>query len=183
LIEVHETRVDTSIGIRAISHTGLDDALSQLAVLFRDVVNETGTLGFFPTMTDDESVDYWLSLRAELRAGTRILLAAYDGERIVGSGQLEFPRWPSAYHRAEIHKVFVAKEMRGRGVGGLIVRALQKVAKLRGRTLLLLNARDGGPGERLYLELGFKKVGVIPGYAAGLDGTRHDSGLFYQEIE
>jgi hypothetical protein len=57
------------------------------------------------------------------------------------------------------------------------------VAKLRGRTLLLLNARYGGPGERLYLELGFKKVGVIPGYTAGLDGGRYDSAVFYQEIE
>ena len=182
MIDINEAPADTSIGIRAISHTGLDQALPELAILFREVVNETGTLGFLPTMADDESLNYWLSLRADLRAGTRILLAAYDGERIVGSGQLAFPSWPSAHHRAEIHKVFVAKEMRGRGVGGLIVRALQKVAKLRGRTLLLLNARNGGPGERLYLELGFKKVGVIPGYAAGLDGTRHDSGLFYQEI-
>jgi GNAT superfamily N-acetyltransferase len=183
VIGVDETRSDTSIGIRAISHTGLDHALPELAVLFRDVVNETGTLGFLPTMADDESLNYWLSLRADLRAGTRILLAAYDGDRIVGSGQLEFAKWPSAYHRAEIHKVFVAKEARGRGVGGLIVRALQKVAKLRGRTLLLLNARDGGPGERLYLQLGFKKVGVIPGYAAGLNGGRHDGAVFYLEIE
>ena len=183
MIDINEAPADTSIGIRAISHTGLNQALPELAILFREVVNETGTLGFLPTMADDESLNYWLSLRADLRAGTRILLAAYDGERIVGSGQLAFPRWPSAHHRAEIHKVFVAKETRGRGVGRLIVRALQKVAKLRGRTLLLLNARDGGPGERLYLELGFKKVGVIPGYAAGLDGSRHDSGVFYQEIE
>jgi acetyltransferase len=183
MIDINEAPADTSIGVRAISHTGLDRALPELALLLRDVVNDTGGLGFLPPMADDEALNYWLSIRAELREGSRILLAAYDGDRIVGSGQLAFPRWPSAHHRAEIHKVFVAKEMRGRGVGGLIVRALQKVAKLRGRTLLLLNARDGGPGERLYLELGFKKVGVIPGYAAGLDGTRHDSGLFYQEIE
>lgn len=182
MIDVNEPLADTSIGVRPISHTQLDQALPELAVLFRDVVNETGTLGFFPTMADDESLNYWLSLRAELRAGTRILLAAYDGERIVGSGQLEFPKWPSAHHRAEIHKVFVAKEMRGRGVGELVVRSLQKVAKLRGRTLLLLNARNGGPGERLYLKLGFRKVGVIPGYAARVDGGRSDSAVFYKEI-
>ena len=182
MIEVSETQSDASIGIRAISHTGLDHALPALSILFRDVVNETGTLGFLPAIADDESLNYWLSLRAELRAGSRILLAAYDGERIIGSGQLALASWPSAQHRAEIHKVFVAKEMRGRGVGGLIVRALQKVARLRGRTLLLLNARNGGPGERLYLELGFTKVGVIPGYAIGLNGARHDSGLFYQEL-
>jgi ribosomal protein S18 acetylase RimI-like enzyme len=182
VIDINEARPGASIGIRAISHTGLDHALPELAVLFREVVNETGTLGFFPTMADDESLNYWLSLRADLREGSRILLAAYDGDRIVGSGQLEFPMWPSAHHRAEIHKVFVAKEMRGRGVGRLIVRALQKEAALHGRTLLLLNARNGGPGERLYLELGFKKVGVIPGYAAGLNGDRFDSGLFYQEL-
>jgi acetyltransferase len=182
MIDINEAPADTSIGVRAISHTGLDRALPELALLLRDVVNDTGGLGFLPPMADDEALNYWLSIRAELREGSRILLAAYDGDRIVGSGQLAFPRWPSAHHRAEIHKVFVAKEMRGRGVGGLIVRALQKVARLRGRTLLLLNARTGGPGERLYLELGFKKVGVIPGYAAGLNGSRDDSGVFYQEL-
>ena len=69
MIDASETLEDTSIGIRAISHTGLDRALPELALLLRDVVNDTGGLGFLPPMADDEALNYWLSIRAELRDG------------------------------------------------------------------------------------------------------------------
>ena len=183
MIDVSEAWSDTSIGIRAISHTGLDRALPELALLLRDVVNDTGGLGFLPPIDDDEALDYWLSLRAELRAGSRILLAAYDGDRIVGTAQLAFPPWPNARHRAAIHKMLVAKEMRGHGVGASIMFALEKVARLRGRSLLILNTRYGSPAERFYTALGFTRSGVIPGYAAGPDGEWYAGATYYKQLD
>lgn len=182
MIDVNETRADTSIGIRAISHTGLDRALPELAMLLRDVVNDTGGLGFLPPIADDEALNYWLSLRAELREGSLILLAAYDGDRIVGTAQLAFPPWPNAQHRAAIHKMLVAEEMRGHGVGASIMFALEKVARLHGRSLLILNTRHGSPAERFYTSLGFTKSGVIPGYAAGPNGERYADATYYKQI-
>jgi hypothetical protein len=61
MIDINEAPADTSIGIRAISHTALDRALPELALLLRDVVNDTGGLGFLPPMADDEALNYWLS--------------------------------------------------------------------------------------------------------------------------
>jgi GNAT superfamily N-acetyltransferase len=182
VIDVDETRPDTSIGIRAISHTGLDHALPELAVLLRDVVNDTGGFGFLPPIADDEALNYWLSLRAELRAGSRILLAAYEGDRIVGTAQLAFPARPNARHRAAINKMLVAREVRGHGVGASIMFALGKVAKLRGRSLLILNTRHGGPAEGFYTALGFTKAGVIPGYAAGPNGEWYADATYYKQV-
>jgi GNAT superfamily N-acetyltransferase len=150
--------------------------------LLRDVVNDTGGLGFLPPIADDEALNYWLSLRAELRAGSRILLAAYDGDRIVGTAQLAFPPRPNARHRATIHKMIVARALRGRGVGASIMSALERVAKLRGCSLLVLNTRHGSPAERFYAALGFIKSGVIPGYAAGPDGEWYADATYYKQI-
>ncbi len=179
---LNEMQSDTSIGIRAISHTGLDHALPELALLLRDVVNDTGGFGFLPPMADDEALNYWLSLRPELREGSRILLAAYDAKRLVGTAQLAFPPWPNARHWAAIHKMLVARDMRGQGVGASIMFALEKVAKLRGRSLLILNTRHGSPAEKFYTALGFTKSGVIPGYAAGPNGLFYADASYYKQL-
>jgi GNAT superfamily N-acetyltransferase len=182
VIDVNETLEDTSIGIRVISHTGLDRALPELGLLLRDAVNDTGGLGFLPPMADDEALNYWLSIRAELREGSRILLAAYDGDRIVGTAQLAFPPWPNARHRAAIHKMLVEQKMRGQGVGASLMFALEKVARLRGRSLLILNTRHGSPAERFYTALGFTQSGVIPGYAAGPNGLFYADATYYKQL-
>lgn len=183
MTDVEEALAETSIGIRVIPPTGLDRALPELALLLRDVVNDTGGLGFLPPMADDEALNYWLSLRAELRQGSLILLAAFDGDRLVGTAQLAFPPWPNARHRAAIHKMLVAREMRGKGIGASLMAALEKVARLRGRSLLILNTRHGGPAERFYIALGFTKAGVIPGYAAGANGVFYADATYYKRLE
>jgi GNAT superfamily N-acetyltransferase len=183
MIDLDETRAEASIGIRVISHAGLIHVLPELAVLLRDVVNDTGGLGFLPPMGDDEALSYWLSIRPELRAASRILLGAYDGERMVGTAQLAFPSWPNARHRAAIHKMLVTREKRGRGIGTSLMSALEKVAKLRGRSLLILNTRHGSPAEKFYTALGFTKAGVIPGYAAGANGEWYADATYYKQLD
>jgi GNAT superfamily N-acetyltransferase len=139
-------------------------------------------MGFHAPLSHDEARAYWLSLRRELHTGARLILVAHHEGCIVGSGQLALPQWPNARHRAELQKLFVSAEMRGRGVGKLLVASLHDAARDRDRSLILLGARRGGNAERFYRLLGYQEIGVIPGYAVGTAGERYDNVSFYQEL-
>lgn len=168
--------------IRPVSATALVHHLPILIELLRDTVNGGSPLGFLAPLTHDQARDYWLSLRPDLQAGSRLLLAAYVDDRLAGSGQLTLSPWPNARHRAELQKLFVATAVRGRGVGRSLVAALHEAARQRGRSLVLLNTRRGGPSEDFYRGLGYREVGVTPGYTVGSAGERYDHVTYYQEL-
>jgi acetyltransferase len=163
-----------------IGSTQIEDLLPALAELLMETVNGGEPLGFLPPVSVVECRNYWLSLRGELRAGSRLLFGVWAGDRLAGSGQLALPRWPNARHRAEVNKVLVATALRGQGVGRYMLGAMHDAAEQRGRTLLLLNTRRGGRAERFYRGLGYREAGVIPGYGVGPGGEAFDSLLMYR---
>jgi GNAT superfamily N-acetyltransferase len=170
------------INVRAISAFHLENDLPELIDVLCGTVNGGASLGFLSPLSREDARSYWLSLRPEMYGGSRVLLAAYADGHIVGAGQLSLPPWPNAHHRAEVQKLFVAAGLRGQGVGRLLMTALHDVARQRGRRLLLLNTRRGEIGERFYKRLGYREVGVVPGYSLGPKGERFDSVSLYQEL-
>ena len=123
-----------------------------------------------------------MKIGPELRSGARVLLVARDGDRIVGSGQLAFAQSPNSRHRAEVQKLFVSRDMRGLGLGRQLMDALHVIARAHARSLILLNTRVGAPAEQFYRALGYREVGVVPGYAMGHAGERYDNVSFYLEL-
>ena len=171
-----------TITTRRLPPEELEDALPALARLLSDTVNGGSPMGFLPPLAERDACDYWLSLRAELRAGSRLLLVARSGGEIVGSGQLSLSPWPNARHRAEIQKLFVAASMRGRGVGATLLDALHDAAREHGRSLLVLNTRRRGGAGTFYEGLGYRVTGVIPGWTRGPAGERHDHLILIREL-
>ena len=170
------------IRIRATTPGELERLLPALVRLLCESVNGGASLGFLPLLTPEDGRTYWRSLLPEVRAGRRLLLAAYAEDHLVGSGQLSLPAWPNARHRAELQKFFVAPALRGRGVGLSLVAALHDAARRHGRSLILLNTRCGDPTEAFYLGLGYRTVGVIPGYTIGPAGERLDNLTLYRDL-
>src|SRR5262249_59967088 len=84
--------------------------------------------------------------------------------RLVGSAQLALPCWPNAPHRAEVQKVLVAPGKRGQGVGRSLMAALHGVAWQQGRSLLILNAPQGGPAGGFFKGARHPEVGGGPRY-------------------
>jgi GNAT superfamily N-acetyltransferase len=162
--------------------TELDTVIADLIDLLRATVNGGSSLGFIPPLAHEEARTYWLSLRPALQAGSRLLLVAYADGSVVGSVQMSFPPWPNARHRAEVQKLFVAPALRGQGVGRALMIAVHDAARERGRSLLLLNTRHRGRAEGFYKDLGYREIGVIPGYAAGPTGERYADVALYQEL-
>lgn len=168
--------------IQRLSPVELDTLLPDLVDLLRDTVNGGVPLGFLPPLSRDQARDYWVSLRPELLSRSRVLLAAFCDDTLVGTGQLAFATPPNARHRAELQKLFVNTRLRGQGVGRALMEALHQAARERGRTLILLNTRRGLGAEDFYRGLGYQEAGVIPGYTVDRAGTRYDTVLFYQEL-
>jgi ribosomal protein S18 acetylase RimI-like enzyme len=167
---------------RSVNPVDLIALVPSLVDLLIDNVGAGGALGFLPPLDPDEARSYWLSLAPDLREGRRVLVGAFMQGRIIGCGQLAIPVWPNARHRAEIQKLVVSRSMQGQGVGRFLVTALHDVARQRGRTLVLLHARPDGVAYHLYETMGYKRVGLVPGYSRGPSGEGIDSVAMYCEL-
>ena len=177
-----EPRSDSPGTIHRISASELKYVVTDLVDIFEETVNGGAPLGFMPPITRDESREYWVSLMPDLASGSRMLLVASVENRIVGAGQLELSRRGNSPHRAEIQRLFVAPSMRGKGVGSTLMRALHHLARQYGRTLLMLNTRRGEMPEQLYRSLGYREVGVIPGWTIGPQGESYDHVVLYLRL-
>ena len=169
--------------IREVTARELEsELLPSFVELLRDTVDGGALLGFLPPLAHEMARDYWLSLRADLEAGTRVLLAAFDGSQLVGTGQLACSVLPATRHRAELQKICVASDRRGCGIGALLLTALHALAGQRGRSMLLLNTRHGSPAQRLYQRFGYGEAGIVRGYMRGPSGQRYDSVMMVREL-
>ena len=168
--------------LRLVPPRDLPFLLPALSDLLTDSVNRGASLGFVPPIDMAAAHRYWLSLVPSLEDKSRVLLAAYREHRIIGTAQLLLAGSPNSQHRAEVQKVFVTARLRGQGVGRSLMLGLHEMAQRSGRTLLLLHTRCGNPAEQLYRGLGYREVGVVPGYTVGAKGERYDSLNMYLEL-
>jgi acetyltransferase len=115
-------------------------------------------------------------------AGRRHLLAAFEGDRLIGTVQLGLEPRANGRHRAEVMKLMVLRSHRRRGVASRLMEALLDLARARQRSLLLLDMRAGDPVEVLYQNLGFRKFGEVPRHAQSPDGRFAASSFYYLEL-
>ena len=158
------------------------EKLGDLIELLQDAVDSGASVGFLPPLSRDAASDYWRSVIGDLDAGHRLLLGATVGSRLVGSVQLELARKPNASHRAEVQRLLVLRSVRRQGIGERLMRQLHELARQHGRTLLVLDTREGDPSEQLYRKLGYTRAGVIPGYARSADGALDATSFYYAVV-
>jgi RimJ/RimL family protein N-acetyltransferase len=119
---------------------------------------------------DPEIVGKWVD---ELDYDKVLPLIAVIGNRIVGNATLHFFSGPSR-HRAEV-RIFLAKEIRRRGVGSRMLQALIDLAKRRNMYLVeaqILN--DQASVIKAFQGLGFKLKCVLEDYFILPDGELRD---------
>ena len=167
--------------IRTVRPDEFPSLVPALVDLLIDTVDDGASLGFIPPVVPEAAWKYWIGLVSELAAGSRVLVGVFCDGHIAGSAQLWLPSLPNARHRADVQKVFIARTLRGRGVGAALMTALHECARQRERSLLLLHARRN-VADRFYKPLGYREVGVIPGYSLGSNGARIDTASLYLEL-
>ena len=160
----------------------LQSHLPEFIDLLCDTVNNGGAVNFLAPFAPEEADYFWQKIATDLRDGTRILLAALEDGRVVGSVQLALATQPNGPHRAEVQKMFVHSANRRRGIARLLLSAIEDEARACHRTLLVLDTERGGEAERLYEQVGYQRAGGIPGFALNTAGVPSDNVIFYKNI-
>lgn len=166
------------------SAASLDAEIGMLAEILREAVFAGAGVSFFTPFTLDDARAFWVDkVVASLHAGTRRVLVARDGERIVGTVQLDLDTPPNQRHRAAVAKLLVHPAAQRRGIGRALMIAVEEIAQSEGRTLLTLDTVTGSKAELLYRSLGFITAGIIPRYARGsLTPALEDATIMYKEL-
>lgn len=157
----------------------IDEALLQnLSNLLIAVVEDGASIGFLPPLSQESARAYW---RGVLDEGV-LLWVAKEREVICGTIQLHLSLKENGLHRAEVAKLMVHPDMRQRGIGRELMRAVESRAIAEGRSLLVLDTRYGDPSNILYRSEGYVEAGMIPRYAKSASGDLDATLFFYKEI-
>jgi GNAT superfamily N-acetyltransferase len=169
-------------GIRRLDAADARARLRELAEVLVDCVEGGASISFMWPFSISEAEEFFRKVVNGVAGGERILLAAFDGSRLIGTVQLITALPPNQPHRAEVAKLLVHRSARGAGVARDLMIEVERQAVTAGKTLLVLDTVTGGAAERLYERLNWMKAGIIPRYALFPDGRLADTTIFWKEI-
>ena len=152
--------------------------LDDLTEVLVSCVAEGASLGFYAPLSPDAAHDWWAGIP---RDGVILLVAERDG-RIVGTVQLQPAESENGAHRGEVAKLLVHPEWRRQGIARALMMALEEEARAAGKTLLVLDTREGDPSNDLYRALGYREAGRIPGWARDAAGTLSATVFWYKPL-
>lgn len=170
------------IAMRRLDAVEAEMRISALADILVDAVAHGASVNFMAGFSREEASAFWQSQLAGIADGSRRLIVADDGMRLVGTVVLSFAPQPNAPHRAEIGKMLVLSHLRRRGLGRRRLGAAETEARSAGRTLLLLDTESGSAGDRLYRSCGWTEYGRVPGHAFTPDGRLAETTMFYKRL-
>jgi ribosomal protein S18 acetylase RimI-like enzyme len=174
--------VSGSVEIRRLEGGELRSNLDGLAGVLADCVAGGASVSYMAPFSHEEARAAFEAWADDVDAGARVILAALDGDEVVGTVQVVMATPPNQPHRAEIAKLLVHQDARRRGIAEQLMAQAETEARKEGRTLLVLDAVTEGDAARLYDRLGWTTVGVIPNYALYPDGRPCDTTVFYKTL-
>ncbi len=158
--------------------TTVGDGIDELSELLIKVVDEGASIGFLPPLEHLIAKSYWESvLSPEV-----ILFVAKLDNQIVGCVQLHLCTKQNGTHRAEIAKLMTHPDHRRNGLGRKLMHIAEERAIHEGRTLLVLDTREGDPSNKLYSSLGYVQAGRIPHFAMSENGELDATIIYYKSI-
>jgi ribosomal protein S18 acetylase RimI-like enzyme len=166
------------MGVEIINVSKIDEHVEELSDLLIKVVHNGASIGFLPPLKKDDADAYWRSCAAP----EIIFLAAKIEGKIAGTVQLHLCTKPNGTHRAEVAKLMTHPSHRQKGIARHLMKEIEKRAKQEGRTLLVLDTREGDPSNLLYQSIGYIEAGRIPNFAQSETGTLDTTILYYKNI-
>lgn len=169
----------------AIARLSADELLAasdQLADLLVDVVDGGASLGFLAPLAPADAAAWWESLAPAVDDGQLRLWAANEGGRVVGTVSLKPELKANGRHRAEVTKLMVHRDARGRGVARRLLAEVESAAAAAGLSLLVLDTQTDSPAERLYRAAGWTRAGIVPDYASDPAGVLHPTTIYFKAL-
>ncbi|MEV4575550.1 GNAT family N-acetyltransferase [Nonomuraea jabiensis] len=177
--------------IERLTADDFDAGVKELAGLLVDAVDSGASVGFLAPFGHEEAAAWWRSQAPAVADGSLLVWVCRDGGAVtgpvvgpvVGTVSLALASKPNARHRAEIVKLMVHREARGRGLSRALLATAEQAALDAGADLLLLDTETGSTAEHVYRTGGWTRYGIVPGYAGSPDGTLQDCSFFYKRLE
>ncbi|QCR33092.1 GNAT family N-acetyltransferase [Lysinibacillus sp. SGAir0095] len=156
----------------------IEDHIEELSELLIRVVEDGASIGFLPPLQLSDAKKYWENVLSP----DVLLYVAKKNNQIVGSIQLHLSAKPNGRHRAEIAKLMTDTNFRRNGIGRSLMKKAEEQAIQQGRSLIVLDTREGDPSNLLYTSMGYIEAGKIPNYAESSDGLFHSTVYYYKMI-
>ncbi|WP_137043108.1 GNAT family N-acetyltransferase [Pseudolabrys sp. FHR47] len=172
----------SAIVIRELDAAEAERRVAELGVILRDAVEGGASVNFLAGFTQAEAEAYWRGQIPGIADGSRHLLVADDGEKLVGTVVLTLAPQPNQPHRADVGKMLVLSTLRRQGLGSKLLDAVEALARAKGRTLLMLDTTAGSSGDLLYRCRGWVQYGIVPGHALSTAGVPTATSFYYKEI-
>lgn len=163
--------------IRRVDRLSAEE-LDDLSEVLVSCVAQGASLGFHAPLAADAAHGWWAGIS---RDGVILLVAERDG-RIVGTVQLQPAESENGAHRGEVAKLLVHPEWRRQGIARALMVALEEEARATGKTLLVLDTREGDPSNDLYRALSYHEAGRIPGWACDASGRTSATVFWYKPL-
>ncbi|OEF27540.1 GNAT family N-acetyltransferase [Vibrio rumoiensis] len=159
--------------------------LQDLIPLLQDCVSSGASVGFLPPVKAEQAQQYWQGVQQDINddSHTRLLLGAFENEKLVACVQLSLASKANALHRAEVEKLMVHTRYRGKGISKHLLSHLESEAQKYKRTLLVLDTRIGDVASDLYKRMGYTEAGQIPNFALSANGQLEGTVYFYKILE
>jgi ribosomal protein S18 acetylase RimI-like enzyme len=157
--------------------------LSALVHLLIETVANGGSVSFMHPLKEEEAFEFWKNALQLAASGKRIILGAFENEKLAGTVTLLLDLPPNQPHRAEIAKMMTAVAFRGRGVARALLQEAEKLALQRGRWLITLDTAEDEGASGFYEKQGYHRTGLIPEFALKPHGGLTGTIIYWKKLE
>src|ERR1019366_7323294 len=123
-----EHYLNRDIEIRRLNGAEAWAFVGALAAGLVDCVDGGASVRFTPPFRQAAGEAFFSKVASGVEAGERILLAAFDAGKLVGTVQIVTALPPNQPHRADVAKLLVVRSARGRGVARGLMEAVEREA-------------------------------------------------------
>jgi L-amino acid N-acyltransferase YncA len=152
-----------------------------LAEVLVDCVTHGASVSFMKPFGQADGEAFFARVADSVAAGDTVLVAAFLGDRVIGTAQLGLDMPPNQPHRAEVKKMLVHSDGRRQGIAGSMLRRIEEESLKRGRTLLILDTASE-EAKRVYERGGWSRFGFVPDFALLPDGGLCDTTYYLKDL-
>ncbi|HEJ9660543.1 TPA: GNAT family N-acetyltransferase [Proteus mirabilis] len=158
-----------------------ENKIEQLTKLLYRCVLGGASVGYTDAETQvDDMRNYWLSVNHSLSKNSFKLVTVEIDNKIVGVVGLDLCTKPNGLHRAEVCKLLVLPNYRGKGLAKKLMSEVEQLAWRLGLTLLTLDTNIKGITVSLYRSLGWQVSGEIPEFAQTVNGELEATTIMFK---